>query len=72
LYYELIARAKIDKEDLTEGLREGFILFLCKDHYPLQTHKEFLEMAIRKLFLVKKLYNGDEKVIPGEEIVQWQ
>jgi hypothetical protein len=36
LYYELIARAKVDKE--------------------------FLEMAMRKLFPVKKLYNGDEKV----------
>jgi hypothetical protein len=62
LNYELIARAKVDKEDLTEGLREGFIFFVCKDHYPLQAHKEFLEMAIRKLFPVKKLFSGDENV----------
>jgi hypothetical protein len=54
LHYDLMARCMVDKEDLTEGLSEGVVIFLCKDHYPIQRSEELLRMAMRKLHQMKK------------------
>jgi hypothetical protein len=54
VHYELMARCIIDKEDLTEGLSEGLIYFLCKDHYAIRRNEQVLRMAMAKLHQMKK------------------
>ena len=55
LYYRLMCRSRIEEEDMTEDFCEGFIYFLCRDHYaPLQKPEEVSERIVRKLDQIKR------------------